>query len=98
LTIKNGQCLQVVLFGTFNESKYFLGDYRDSFDLIGFNANIIAHAPEGVAAFVSQLTNKTYFIDPQMHAFQQPIRTVMRKILKQACWKRQVRNRSIANF
>lgn len=75
--MKNGDCLHLVLFGTFNESRYFLGDYRDSFDLIGFNANIIAYAPEGMAAFISQLKKKSYFVDPQTHAFQQPLKTVM---------------------
>jgi len=79
LNIQNGECLHIVLFGTFNENKYFLGDYKDKFDLIGFNANIVAHAPAGMAAFISQLKNKSYFIDPQIYAFQQPIKTIMRK-------------------
>lgn len=92
MNIENGKCLHVVLFGTFNESKYFLGDYRDSFDLIGFNANIVAHAPEGLAGFISQLHNKSYFIDPQTHAFQQDIGTIKRKkdgewVLKQSIKK-----------
>jgi hypothetical protein len=77
--MKNGDCKHIALFGTFNENKYFLGDYKDSFDLVGFNANIIAHAPAGIAAFISQLKNKLYFIDPQTHAFQQPLKTIMRK-------------------
>lgn len=79
MSIENGQCLHIVLFGTFGENKYFLGSYKESFDIIGFNANIIAHAPEGMAAFISQLSKKSYFIDPQTHAFQQPTRTIMRK-------------------
>lgn len=79
MKIKNGDCIHVALFGTFNENKYFLGDYKDSFALVGFNANIIAHAPAGIAAFISQLNKKFYFIDPQTHAFQQPLKTVMRK-------------------
>jgi len=79
LKIKNGDCKHVALFGTFNENKYFLGDYKDSFDLVGFNANIISHAPSGIAAFISQLSKKFYFIDPQTHAFQQPLKTIMRK-------------------
>jgi hypothetical protein len=68
-----------VLFGTFNESRYFLRDFRDYFDLIGFNANIIAHAPDGIAAFVSKLLKKNYFIDPQTYAFQQQRETLLRK-------------------
>lgn len=84
MNIKNGLCLHIMLFGTFNENKYFLGDYKDSFNLIGFNSNIIAHAPSGIAAFIAQLKNKSYFIDPQTYAFQQPIRTIMRK--KENTW------------
>ena len=79
MNIENGHCLHIVLFGTFNERKYFLQDFRDSFDMVGFNANIIAHAPQGIAALVAMMSNKNYFIDPQFHAFQQPIRTIMRR-------------------
>ncbi len=79
MAISNGNCLHIMLFGTFNENKYFLGDYKDSFDLIGFNANIIAHASAGMAAFISSLQNKSYFIDPQTYGFQQPLKTIMRK-------------------
>ncbi|MGE5342839.1 MAG: hypothetical protein ACM3SY_15305 [Candidatus Omnitrophota bacterium] len=76
MILKNGQCKHVVLFGAFNERTYFLGDYRNSFDLLGLNSNIIAHAPDGMAAFISGLSNKKFFIDPLTHAFQQPIRTI----------------------
>ena len=79
MQIVNGSCLHVVLYGTFIENKYFLGDYKDCFDLIGFNSNIIAHAPDGISAFISKLKNKSFFIDPQTHAFQHPVETVMRK-------------------
>ena len=79
MKISNGDCLQVLLFGTFAESRYYLGEFKDKFDLVGFNANMIAHAPDGISAFVAQLMNKTFFIDPQTHAFQQPLKTVMRK-------------------
>ena len=79
MDIKNGDCLHVVLYGTFMESKYFLDEYKEYFDLIGFNAHIIAHAPGAITGFISQLLNKTYFIDPQTHAFQHDPRTVKRK-------------------
>lgn len=79
MNFKNGSCKHIVLFGTFNESKYFLGEFKDKFDTICFNANMIAHAPEGVAAFISQLSNKSFFIDPQLHAFQHSPKTIMRK-------------------
>jgi hypothetical protein len=61
LNLKNGDCKHVVLFRTFNENKYFSGDYKDKFDLVGFNANIIAHAPDGTAAFISRQFEISYF-------------------------------------
>ncbi len=79
MEFKNGACLHVMLYGTFKENQYFLGDYKDSFDLIGFNSNIVAHAPDGIAAFVSQLKNKNYFIDPQTYAFTQSARYISNK-------------------
>jgi hypothetical protein len=98
LNLKNGDCKHVVLFGTFNENKYFLGDYRDKFDLIGFNANIIAHAPDGIAAFISRLTNKAFFIDPQTHAFQQPIHTIKVRRNKSDKWKVKKSIATLANY
>ncbi len=79
MEIKNGDCLHVMLYGTFKENPYFLGDYKNCFDLIGFNSNIIAHAPAGIASFVSQLTKKDYFIDPQTYAFTQNVRHISYK-------------------
>lgn len=79
MKINNGDCLQVLLFGTFAESRYYLGEFKDKFDLVGFNANMVAHAPDGVSAFIANLKRKKFFIDPQTHAFQQPLKTVMRK-------------------
>ncbi|MBK7106862.1 MAG: hypothetical protein IPH62_16440 [Ignavibacteriae bacterium] len=80
LEIKNGQCLEILLFGTFSESKYFLDpSFQDSYNLIGFNANFVAFAPDGIAAFLARLKNKSYFIDPQFYAFQQSIETVLNK-------------------
>ena len=79
MILQNGSAIHLVLFGTLGESRYFLRKFKDKFDLIGFNANMIAFAPEGMAAFISQLKNKTYFIDPQTYAFQQPVRTLMKK-------------------
>ncbi len=79
MKVANGQCLHVLLFGTFNERKFLLHEFRKAYDIVGFNANLVAYAPQGVAALVAALVNKLYFIDPQFHAFQQPIRTIMRK-------------------
>ncbi len=84
MEINNGDCLHVMLYGTFKENRYFLKEYRESFDLIAFNANIIAHAPESMGNFIASLRNKNYFIDPQTHAFQQP--TNMVKTKKDDTW------------
>ncbi len=92
MEIHNGDCLHLVLFGTFGESKYFLGEFKDSFDLIGINANIVAHAPEGIAAFISQLSKKNYFIDPQTYAFQHPVKTIMRKKENEWVIKKSIEN------
>ena len=80
MKLSNGECLRLMLFGTFNENRYFLGDFRDAFDIIGLNANIIAFARDGMAAFIAHLKNKSYYIDPQVYAFQQPPKTIMRKV------------------
>lgn len=79
MNIKNGDCIHIIQYGTFNENRYFLGDYSEDFDLIGINSNIIAYAPSGVGAFIAPLRNKSFFIDPQTHAFQHDISSVMKK-------------------
>lgn len=79
MKINNGDALHLVLFGTTNEGKYFLQEFRDKFDLVGFNANMIAYSPEFMALFISKLSNKTFFIDPQTYAFQQPTKTLLKK-------------------
>ncbi|MFP4458781.1 MAG: hypothetical protein ACLFSQ_04235 [Candidatus Zixiibacteriota bacterium] len=72
----NGEVNHILLFGTFREDRYFNERFKDSYDLIGFNSNILAWAPQGVASFISRLKNKKYFIDPQTHAFQHSVRTI----------------------
>ena len=68
--LKNGIALHMVLYGTYNEGKYFLQDFNSSYDLVAFNANIISHSPDTVAGFLASLRNKNYLIDPQLYAFQ----------------------------
>jgi len=60
-----------MLFGTFAQKNYFeypaVGTYRGTV----INANMAAHAPAGLAAFLHEKTAKaTYIIDPLTHAFQ----------------------------
>ncbi|MGB5106713.1 MAG: hypothetical protein WBP29_08725 [Candidatus Zixiibacteriota bacterium] len=87
----NNNLLHVLNFGTFNEGRYFIGKYKDSFDIVSLNANLIAHAPEGTTGFVAGLKRKRFFIDPQFHAFMQHPKTVMRKKDKVSVLKESVR-------
>jgi len=52
------------------EQMYFLDSmFRDKYDCICLNGNIVSHTPAAVAAFLST-ANKPFFINPQTHAFQ----------------------------
>lgn len=88
----NGKCGHVVLYGTFIENKYFLQEYREQFDIIGFNSSIIAFAPDGIAAFIAQLKNKSYFIDPQTHAFQHDTTKIKTKKNNKYVLKKSIEN------
>jgi hypothetical protein len=58
-------------FATFNEQRYFAYPREKSYKGVIFNANIIAHAPEGIAGFLmSKTEGLQYLIDPLTHAFQ----------------------------
>jgi hypothetical protein len=57
-------------YNTHSEKRYFLGrEHHGLYDMIAFNGNIVSHAPQGVAAFISTAA-KPFYIDPQTHAFQ----------------------------
>ena len=52
------------------EKRYFLGtEHHDLYDIISLNGNIVSHTPSGVAAFLAT-AGKSFYIDPQTHAFQ----------------------------
>src|SRR5437762_491002 len=58
-------------FGSFQEQEIFRRIIDEPFSAIVFNANLVAHAGSGIAAFLSRSRkDKSYFIDPQTHAFQ----------------------------
>lgn len=58
-------------FGTFAEQRFFIYPDVNTYDGVIINANMVAHAPEGLAAFLLEKTNqKPYIIDPLTHAFQ----------------------------
>lgn len=58
-------------FATFNEQRYFAYPRENSYDGVVLNANMVAHAREGIAAFLmSKTEGLPYLIDPLTHAFQ----------------------------
>lgn len=60
-----------MMFSTFAEQRYFTHPSKDTYTGVLLNANMVAHAPDGLAAFVLEKTsNQTYIIDPLTHAFQ----------------------------
>lgn len=62
-------CVHLARFGMATESVH-LSQFRDSYDLLVFNANTVAHMPGAVARLVSEGTAKPFIVDPQTHAFQ----------------------------
>lgn len=59
-----------MMFGTFAEQKHFIYPTPDTYTGVIINANMVAHAPDGLAVFLLENTNLTYFVDPMTHAFQ----------------------------
>jgi len=58
-------------FATFNEQRYFAYPKENSYDGVVLNANMVAHAREGITAFLmSKTEGLPYLIDPLTHAFQ----------------------------
>jgi hypothetical protein len=59
-------------FGTFAEQRYFTYPSETTYTGVIINANMLAHAPSGLAAFLLEKTRKDfpYLIDPLTHAFQ----------------------------
>jgi len=62
---------QWMMFSTFAEQRFFAHPTKRSIKGVVVNANMVAHAPDGLAAFLMERTaNTPYIIDPQTHAFQ----------------------------
>lgn len=59
-------------FGTFAQQEYFKYPHPESYTGVILNANMVAHAPAGIAGFLLGKTKPgfPYIIDPQTHAFQ----------------------------
>lgn len=67
-------------FATFTEQRFFLYPTADTYSGVVLNANMVAHAPAGVAAFLMGKTiNRRYLIDPQTHAFQHEVAAILNK-------------------
>lgn len=63
-----------MIFGTFAEQNYFIYPDKNTYDGVILNANMVTHAPAGLAAFLlSKTKDVSYIIDPLTHAFQHPI-------------------------
>jgi hypothetical protein len=61
-------------FATFAEQKYFSYPNKKTYSGIILNANMVAHAPDGLAAFLLEKTDgRPYIIDPVTHAFQHDV-------------------------
>ena len=61
----------LVRYGTPADQRYLLRPFLETYDQIVINANIVALMPAALAAFLSQhAKGKSYFLDPQTHAFQ----------------------------
>lgn len=60
-----------MMFGTFAEQRHFVYPTKTAYDGAIINANMAAHAPGGLAAFLLEKTDSLrYIIDPLTHAFQ----------------------------
>ncbi|MBE3603735.1 hypothetical protein IMX07_08880 [bacterium] len=61
----------IIRYGTPADQKFLLGSYLACYDQLALNANMIGHAPAAIASLVTQrLRAKSFFVDPQTHAFQ----------------------------
>lgn len=64
----------LVRYGIAADQKYLVGEFLETYDQLVINASMVAHMAAGLALFVTQRAkNKSYFIDPQTHAFQHNI-------------------------
>jgi hypothetical protein len=60
-----------MMFSTFAEQRHFVYPRKDTYHGIILNANMAAHAPDGIARFILTRTyQQRYIIDPMTHAFQ----------------------------
>ncbi|MFW6155163.1 MAG: hypothetical protein ACOC95_08105 [Planctomycetota bacterium] len=69
-----------MVFGTFAEQRHFEYPRKNVYSGVIINANMAAHAPGGLAAFLIERTaGMKYLIDPLTHAFQHDRDAVLNK-------------------
>ncbi|MBE3037701.1 MAG: hypothetical protein IMZ62_02650, partial [Chloroflexi bacterium] len=69
-----------MVFGTFAEQRHFEYPAAGTYSGVIINANMAAHAPGGLAAFLLDRTaGMPYIVDPLTHAFQHDAFAVMNK-------------------
>ncbi len=67
-----------MVFGTFAEQRFFVYPTVDTYTGVVINGNMVAYAPEGLAAFLLEKTKDIrYIIDPLTHAFQHDPSTII---------------------
>lgn len=62
-----------VRYGTAADQRYLEGDFRETYDQIVVNGNMVAHMPSALSVFLTQRARKPFVIDPQTHAFAHDI-------------------------
>ena len=58
-----------VRYGTAADQRYLIGDFRDTYDQLVVNGNMVAQMPSALSQFITQRAQKPFVIDPQTHAF-----------------------------
>ncbi len=87
--------LHWVRYGIAGDQKYLLDEFAETYDQLVVNANMVAHMPSAMSQFLSQQLKKPFLIDPQTHAFQHEIDSLLSDSEKSAgllkrSWKRLV--------
>lgn len=66
----SGRPSHILRYGIASEEQ-FLKQFAESFSRLAINANMLAHTPTAISAFVGKkLVTKPFFVDPITHAFQ----------------------------
>lgn len=69
-----------MMFGTFAEQRHFIYPSKSTYTGVVINANMAAHAPDGLAAFLLEKTaDVRYIVDPRTDAFQHALQFVSKK-------------------